>query len=76
MKNLKLWKDGKLETSSLSFELLALKTPIVTGSWISKIGSLISFLIETTRSHEIEAKTTRSTINMMGSRGSEKKHPH
>jgi hypothetical protein len=32
MKNLKLWKDGKLETSSLSFELLALKTPIVTGS--------------------------------------------
>jgi len=26
-------------------------------------------LIETTRSHESEAKTTRSTIKMMGSKG-------
>jgi hypothetical protein len=32
MKNLKLWKDGRLETSSSSFELLALKTPIVVRS--------------------------------------------
>lgn len=69
MKNLKLWKDGRLETSSLSFELLALKTPIVIRSWISKTGSSISLLIETTRSHESEAKTTRSTIKMMGSKG-------
>jgi hypothetical protein len=29
-------------------------------------------LIETTRSHESEAKTTRSTIKMMGSKGSRK----
>jgi hypothetical protein len=76
MKTLKLWKDVRLETSSLSFELLALKTPIVVGSWISKIVSPTSLLIETTRSHEIETKSTRSTINMMGSEGSEKKHPH